>query len=339
MIDEELLVRAVQDAVSDLPVRLDGAALRRGGEHRRRRTQWMAPVATAIVVAAVAVGAWAATRPGSTTPGAHTVAPNSGGSTSATPKQLAERAVTDLLAAAKLPPGSVASDSSPTPLLKDPAETWGSPNLVIRSLWFTARQSVTSVLDHFKSHPPQDTKPDGYGSSHGNGGDIDFLTFAGTVSRTDSVNFTGLELLVSLTADRGGAAVRLDTEAIWLPRRTAADRVALTVTSVDVTVDRNGSAETVTRTLAQEQARALARAINGLAVTPPGIRICPADRGFVDALRFRASSGVIDANVRVTGCAGVSISRSDGGTPVGLDPGRVDAMLMADLGLPANYGR
>jgi hypothetical protein len=132
--------------------------------------------------------------------------------------------------------------------------------------------------------------------------------------------------------------VRIDTDAIWLPQRTAGQRVPLTVTSVDVVVDRNGYAQTVRRTLPAGDARALASLVNGLHVETPGIFSCPMMRGFVDTLTFHTAQGSVTVRADADGCTPVTIEGSARRGPTLSGGALVDRAVLHLLDLPRNYG-
>ena len=70
---------------------------------------------------------------------------------------------------------------------------------------------------------------------------------------------------------------------------------------------------------------------------PTGLRHCPPDFGFVDHLTFHTVNGrIVTATASASGCAFVSVAAGD--AKIGLE-GTVDAQIMTELGLPANYGR
>jgi hypothetical protein len=126
-------------------------------------------------------------------------------------------------------------------------------------------------------------------------------------------------LLVVLAAPyRGQTALRTDAQVAWLPARTAAERIppgvrAVTVTPVfglnrDTRLDRLDRAFAVT---GPAQVARLVALADGLTVSPPGVRPCPADFGGAMRLAFLTGSGgrvLARFTAEYGGCGSVSVS-------------------------------
>ena len=98
--------------------------------------------------------------------------------------------------------------------------------------------SVDAALRYLRAHPPRGFVVTGSGSSRGSGPEVDSLLLDGRSTRA----YRQLGLLLDVTRDRDGVAVRAEAQALWLPRRTAAEHLGGRVTSVDVTLARQGDA-------------------------------------------------------------------------------------------------
>lgn len=277
------------------------------------------------------------TRPGVTAP------PNGspGGSRSDSPsgspgddphRGEAQALVAELLAAAPLP-------SDATPLAGDGPAVLGpsisaSPNdLDQHSLW-TVPGTMASVLAYVRTHLPTGWIESGSDSS----GDRGRTTSMGVmleVAGTGHLDYaSNVDVQIDTAPYRGGAAVRVDAQAIWLPTKPAG-AIITEPTSVVVAVERPKH-RTLHRTLGATDASALAKAINRMAPDVAGPRSCPADFGGTDVLRFTTPTGALVATQNVTGCPGVAITR--GGKTVLDLTGSIDAKLLHLLDLPANYG-
>lgn len=337
---DERIAAALQDAVPEPPRDLDPAFIRERAARRVLPLRRIAPALAAVAVVAVAVGVLLAVQTSGNKPPNRNVLPPPSGPVAASPRAITERTVDRLLAAAPLVPGADRVDSAPAPILRRPPETPASANLVARHIWWTTSRSAQDVLDYFGSHVPGGIEQNG---SFNGVGDFDRayrgLTFGGNAPEwVKPAVFTQLELLIEVTPYQGRTAVRVDAHAIWLPQRTAAETVPLAVTSVEVVVDRRGSAPTVRRTLAAAQARSLARVVNGLPVATPGTISCPMMRGFTDVLTFHSAHGVVAVNAEADGCGFVRVVSAPGDAPSLSGGAIVDHAVLRFFGLPRNYG-
>jgi hypothetical protein len=156
----------------------------------------------------------------------------------------------------------------------------------------------------------------------------------------DTTAYRQLTLVMAVTRHGRGVAVRADAEAVWLPRRTAAEHIdAATLTSVDVTVTRPQLAPTVHRTLSGHRARVLATVVNHLPVRTPGIYHCPADLGHVDTLVFHGHGPDVVVRADATGCTTVQVTVSGRRQPLLQGGSTLDKVVVKALGLPEAYAR
>lgn len=259
---------------------------------------------------------------------------------SLSPRMQTVRMVARLLAAAPPVPGAVRVAHAPSTVLDRPASAPASAHLVRRTRWWTVSGTMAGALGYVRSHLPLGVRPSGSSNSAGNGAAVQGLFFdaSGPQWQRPAV-CTGLQLLVAATPYRGGVAIRVDAQAIWLPQRSPSQRIPPGVTSVRVVVNRPGSRPTMRRTLGAAEARTLAAVVNHLAVFTPGQYSCPMDRGFTDSLTFHDPHGDIRVQARVGGCTPVTVladGRQRGPTLQG--GAIIDHAVTRALGLPRTYG-
>lgn len=262
----------------------------------------------------------------------------------ADPHEAAIRTAQTIIATAPTPPGASQVDQSPLAALNQPAETPGAQHVQETRFW-TAPGSVADAISYLSAHLPQNMRSDGGGSL--SGPDI-------PTTRTldfQAGDFRSLEY--SVVSYRGGIAIRADARVLWAPRRSPADTVPGSVSSVDVLVLRQNpqlhqGAPTVRRTLTGTAARALSNFVNLLPrAVPTGYISCPADIGgerWSDELVFHSGGPSARVEVNLAGCASatfaighrksIQLSFTYPGAIAG-----IDRQILSALGLPANYGR
>ena len=339
---DEQVVELLRAAVPQPPNELDPAGIRASANGPARRVRRYAPALAAAVVVAVALGVFFALRQPATHE--HTALPPNPThpATGASPRAATERVVARLFAAAPIPPGAAAVDQSPLHSLNRAPSIPSSSNLVTKHGWWTTSASMADVLGYFAAHLPAGIEQNGSFNSGGRSGETNrglMFDSSGPPWARPAV-YTQLDMLITVAplTSGPGTGVRVDVQAIWLPQRTAAQRIPLDVTSVDVVVDRNGSAPTVRRTLPAADARSLARIVNDLPVSAPGIFHCPMSRGFVDTVTFHSAQGSLTVHVGADGCGPVTVDGAGKNAPT-LSGGRtVDLAILKFLGLPRGYG-
>ena len=249
---------------------------------------------------------------------------------------ITRRKVRRVLATVPVLPGARSVPHPPSASLAKPAQTIGSPNVVMSTRWWRAPGTVPAALRYLRAHPPAHLRPTGHGTFTSPRVVVKSLILDGR----DTSAYRQLTLVIAVSRYRRGVAVRADAEAVWLPLRTVAEHVnTATLTSVDVTVTRPEAARTVHRTLTAQRARALARGVNRLPVGTPGTYSCPADLGYVDSLVFHVRGPDVVLRADTTGCATVQVTVSGRRQP-SLQGGSVlDHAVVKALGLPAAYVR
>jgi hypothetical protein len=220
-------------------------------------------------------------------------------------KSIAWRKLRWVLAQAAVLPGGRAVRHSPVAALDKPPQTIGSPNFLEATGWWTAPGTVSEALDYLRGHPPAGLRDSGHGTFTSPGVVVESLLFDG--QPTDAYN--QFSLVVAVTRMGDGVAVRVDAESVWLPRRTAAEHIDGTLTSVDVSVARPGVAPTVHRTVRGRRAQMLATVVNQRPVQPRTFS-CPIDRGYTDTLRFHVDGPDVLMRAEVEGCGTVQVTVS-----------------------------
>ena len=303
----------------------------------RRSVRVLAPALAAAAVVGLTVGVLLAVRQPATHDGS---ALNPFTSRASEPRTVTTRAVQRLLVTAPVVPGAVAVDHSPTKALAEPMAVPASPNLVQRARWWTAPGTVSAALSYLRSHVPRGVTPNGSMRAGGTGPSVQGLTFAADGKQWSRPTvYTEFEMQITATPLGSGVAIRVDTQAVWLPPRTSAELIPTSVTSVHVVVDRNGRAATARRTLGRVPARSLATVVNRLPVDVSGHLSCPAEFGFVDTLTFRGPDGAVRVRAGADGCGFVTIYRPRALRPMLSGGYSVDHAVTAALGLPRGYGR
>jgi hypothetical protein len=210
----------------------------------------------------------------------------------ATPKQLAERDVARRLADAALPPGSHRVSSLPKSLRLDgPGETPATPNLVDRGAQYVASMGAAKALAWFKAHPPAGARQLGTGTSGGRG----TVTINDVTFESDELPAIRERRLLIAVAARpgGGAAVRIDAQAVWVTPHPKAAVVPSAAKMLELEYAHRGeSPRTATVTKAAEVA-AYAHLIDTAEAAQPGTVSCPMipSNSPVLTLTFKASGG------------------------------------------------
>jgi hypothetical protein len=340
---EEQLATLLKGAPGDPPAAVDADALLARVATRRRR-RYLAPALAAAAVVAIAVPVAVLVTHDSGTPLAKVppIKPTPAVSTTpADPHQAAIRTAETIIATAPMVSGASQVDQPPLAVLDEPGSIPGAQH-VQRTRFWTAPGTVDAAIAYLKSHPPPGLSPSGSGSAGGPGTPtVEMLTFEAGAFGTDTFK----SLQYSVVAFRGGVAVRADAQVIWAPRRSPADMVRSSVTSVDVVVVRKNpqlhqGAPTVRTTLTGAAARQLADVVNRLPRAVPTVHMsCPAMLGgewWSDTLVFHSSGPTAEVVDNMTGCASITFQIGSRKT-IQLD-GNLNGPVLHALGLPAGYG-
>jgi hypothetical protein len=339
---DKRVVEMLREAVPQPPREFDPKGIRTGGERHQRRLYRYAPALAAAAVAATALSLYLVVRQSpEPKPAARLPTPTPPPKTTTfDPRAATERAVHRLFDATPIPRGATRAGHSPVRGLEHPASMPTTSHLIAAHGWWTTTASEDEVFHAFRIGLPAGIESSGSSNS----GDYSGETVRGLYFDAKGEQwlrptvYTQLQLQVTVAPlpSGGGTGIRVDAQAIWLPQRTASQRVPLGASSVDVVVYRTGYAPTVRRTLPAAGARELARAVNDLPVATPGIFFCPDSRGFTDTLRFHTARGVLTVRSRVDGCTGTTVSGpAVHGPALG---GDVDGVLLRLLDVPRNYG-
>jgi len=224
------------------------------------------------------------------------------------PRQHAVADAARIMASFPQPPGAVHTGLIAS--LTEAGERPATPDLASVTRWWRVPGRPQGVLAWIRAHLPSGFTADGTG--RGNGSWID--TFA--LPAVPGV-LTQRELVVLATAYRGQTAIRVDAQVVWLPARSAAERVPADVTTITVTpvfgFNRNPRAKRLDHAFTVTDPAKVARIValvNGLTRFPDGSFSCPAEFGGQMRLAFFTHPGRLAAARLIAeygGCGVVSV--------------------------------
>jgi hypothetical protein len=229
-----------------------------------------------------------------------------------------------LLGLIALPAGATQVTSPPTPYLTAAPEFSMTERMAVAHTFYTVSGTVDSVLAFVQSHLPNGFTSDGAGSG-GSPYIADLLLLGESTPAFDQP-----WLMVSATQAGSLIGVRVSSQVVWLPVRTAAETIPTTVsgaTLVGMSYDQAGTNETVP--LDATQARALAATINALPTATDAEHHCPAITSQT-TLTFASTPKIV---VTDTIC-GVGLDAGEGVTLPLSDPGVLQDALNRLLGVP-----
>jgi hypothetical protein len=283
-------------------------------------------VAVVVIAAGAAVIGERTFGPPTTTP-INGVTPSAATAAGASREQITRDAMQAMLAKVSLPPGSRVVTAAPVPMLTAPATTQMSTNLVDVSGWWTVPGTVQDTLTYIKAHPPTGTTGIGIGSgdASGNGESVSF-------DMTATSDYADPQLMILVSADAGGVAVRVDAQAIWRPTRSAAETLdAATVTAVSVeNVGFGGSGPSGSSvSLTKAQVRQVVDLLNGLDTAVPVEYHCPPIT-ITRTLTFDTATGPVE--FEPTNCVNVNVTAANGQQPALQDSPALENWMNALFG-------
>jgi hypothetical protein len=350
------LAQLLDDAVPQPPRALDPGVIQAGqlsDGRTSRPARTMLAVAAAVLVVAGIVTAVVVTRVPSRAPlaggpqtsaGPTPAGPTLGGPDTATSRrEITVHAVERLLATAPVPPNAIPSAHAPVAALRRPPFTPGETNLVRRTKWATAPETVDAALEYFAARLPKGFTP-AMSSHSGGGGARRVYSRSFDVDSTwrNPAVYTGLEITMTAVRMSTGVGVRIDADAAWLTPRKPGSYLPQKLTGTRIVIRRDGLAPTVRRTLTVAEAAVLAHLINQLNVPTSGGFSCPAilPGHQDDRLIFATSGGTFRVDVAADGCRAVTVHGPRATqTLFGYVHGKsVDTAVLGVVGLPRNYG-
>lgn len=260
------------------------------------------------------------------------------------PHQRAVADATAILASFAVPTGARKLSAAPSVgngVLKAPAQTLGTPDLVDKAEWWIASGAPQGVLAWEARHLSHRFSSGGAGTGYGRSiATTWFQVFSlpGIPGVLDS-----RELVVLVVQDEGKTAIRVDAQVAWLPARPASEKVPAAAKAVTISVDpglnQGGRKPQKPVTITDPaKVRALTALINGLALFPPGAFDCPADFGGNLVLTFRAgprTPALAVATVHFAGCDGVDLTIDGKSQPSLAGPGTdTGPQILKTAGLP-----
>jgi hypothetical protein len=234
------------------------------------------------------------------------------------PRQVAVADVASMLAAFRAPPGAQRSGPISVPALSAAPEGSTSPDFDARTAWWRVPGGMDAALSWVAAHVPAGFTLGGSGSTGSRGA---------TLSEFDQFELPPVanvlserSLLVSVASDGAGStAMRVDSEAAWLPTKSPGERIpaaAKVVTITPVLGVGPGAGQTagpddrpVTVTDPATVAK-IAGIIDALPLMPPGVFSCPLSTGQALLMTFRATKDGPKLAVvtgEMTGCGTVTM--------------------------------
>ncbi len=251
-----------------------------------------------------------------------------------------------LLRLAILPPGAHPTQAPPAASLSTAPSSSSTPDEAQVTRFATTAESMATTFAYLQAHRPPGSTP-GMTGSGGTRGTVT-VRFLGDRVGGMPAGVDSAQLLFSVApVHGGGAGIRVDAQVTWLPTEPAAATVPsgddVAVVSITETVpakiwrqEKLPAPRQVTVTDAATVQRLRATA-DGLPMSLPGTRSCPADVGTRYVVAFARAAGARPDRTYVAGsCDLVSVTGPSGQTIATLaDDGGFDAAYRAVLGLGA----
>lgn len=218
------------------------------------------------------------------------------------PQAATFRAVDDLLRSVATPPGSRLATPAEAAGLR-PISTGTGADFVDHHTAYVVPLSLDDTLAWYQAHPPSGTTSSGSSSMSNGTTTVEGLTFDGAAT----ADYVGLEAQVNVSpAGTDQSKVRVDAQALWVPRRGPADLIPLSEASVEVAL--HGPTGPPRRaTLTGAAVVDLARVVNHLRPTTGGVINCPNDTGGHDVLVFHGPGPDRTVWAQTSGCGFVAI--------------------------------
>jgi hypothetical protein len=255
--------------------------------------------AASVAVALAGCGSQVAGAPGG---------PASTGSAStrshvASPRQRADADAARIIADFPRPPGAVRTGLIAS--LTSPGVGIGIGDVATQTRWWRVSGTPQAVLAWVHAHLAAGFTPAGSGSS--SDGSVQTQADMYSLPPVPGV-LPQRALVVTAVAYQGQTALRVDAQVVWLPARSAAERIPAGVRAVTVTPvfgsNRNARLDRLDRAFTVTDPARVARIValaNGLTVYPPGVFSCPVDFGGAMRLTFLTRSGLTRSGLTRSG--------------------------------------
>lgn len=207
-------------------------------------------------------------------------------STDAARKALAASVAKQFLDKVRLPGGAQAASAAPVAAVSQRDGSSVPAELVAESVrWFTVPGTVDGVIGYVRTHPPV-PPPQTPGNWSANG--PDGLPFTGVSFFGDATaDYAESRVTVSAAADGDLVAVKVEAQVIWVPVRSPAEAVPLTISGALAV--RVGDGAAVVKVQSAD-ARQLAMLLNALVTKSPIPTGCPRTT-YSDTVTFATPSG------------------------------------------------
>jgi hypothetical protein len=223
-----------------------------------------------------------------------------------------------------LPAGATHVTSPPAPELTSAPEYQMTKRMAVAQTFYTVPGSIDSVLSFVQTHLPPGFTSNGGG--YGGNPYSAYVDIYGAQTRA----FAQPELMVSAAQAGKLIGVRVSSQVVWLPVRTAAEIIPTTVQGATLVGTSYGQAvSNKTVNLDATQARALAAIINALPTASDAEHHCPPITSET-TVTFASTPKIV---VTDSAC-GVGLDAGEGVTLPLSDPGVLQDALNRLLGVP-----
>jgi hypothetical protein len=231
-----------------------------------------------------------------------------------------------LLGLVTLPVGAIRVTNAPAPELTAAPESEMTHRMASAHSFYTAPGSIDSVLTFVQTHLPA-----GFTSNGGGSGGPPPMAYVNIYGEA-TLAFQAPWLTVTAVQDGELIGVRVDSQVIWLPVRTAAETIPTSVRGATVVESGVGPAPTKTVTLDATKARALAAIVNALPTATDAEHGCPAISSQITATFASTPKVVVTESL-----CGIWLDAGEGTQLPLRDTGALQSAFNTMLGLPVYF--
>jgi hypothetical protein len=232
-----------------------------------------------------------------------------------------------LLRLVNLPAGATPVTSPPAAGLTAAPESEMTKRMAVAHTFFTVPGTIDSVLTFVQTHPPA-----GFTSNGGGWGGPPYTAEVDLYGEP-TLAFQQPWLMVSVGLSGSLVGVRVDSQVVWLPVRTAAEFIPATVQGATlVATGDSQDATNKTLNLNATEARALAATINALPTATDALHGCPGISSAI-TVTFASTRKIVVTD----SLCGVYLDVGDGVNLQLSDPGILQPGLNRLLGLPVYW--
>ena len=205
-----------------------------------------------------------------------------------------------------------------------------TPNLLQVTRWWTIPMPMSSTLAWFRTHPPAGLQATGDGYIRDGQAQARSLSYG---ERPTTIYDQPKLLVLIAAAGADTSAIRLDAQTVWVPPRTGAETIPVTVARADLLAYRGAPTHPLARaTLSGKAASRLARLVNDLTPDTGGPRSCAADFGVRVRMTFTAGGDTL-VFTESPACSIVGVTANGHAEPALRDSTALANYLRTTLGL------